>query len=110
MSLLLLAITNGDRLLAGLTALLLCLLALIIWFFPIILLGRLWRHMTRPRRQRSMRAMIAIMFLLTAAFMIAVPHTSYEVIDDPASRDAVDGDEIAVESRCVGVTSWYVRR
>jgi len=107
---LLLAITNGDRLIAGLTALLLCLLALIIWIFPIILLGRFWRHMTRPRRQRGMRVMIVIMFLLTAALLIGVPHTSYDIMDDPASANAADGDEIVVESRCVGITSWYVRR
>ena len=105
---LLLAITNVDRLTAGLMALLVCLLALIIWIFPIILLGRLWRHMTRPKRQRSMRVMIAIMFLLTAGLLIAVPHVSHDIVDDPASKDP--GDEIFIESRCVGITSWYVRR
>ena len=103
-----LAITNGDRLTAGLVALLLCLLALIVWIFPIILLGRFWRHMTRPRRQSSMRVMIAIMFLLTAGLMIAAPHVSYDIMDDPVSADP--DDEIFIESRCVGITSWYVRR
>ena len=101
----LLAITDGDRLLAGLLALVLCLMALVLWLFPIILLGRVWRGMTRQRRTRGMRGMIAIMFLLTAALLIGVPHVRYGIEDDPAG-----GDGIYIVDHAVGVTSWFVRR
>lgn len=101
----LLAITDGDRLLAGLLALVLCLMALVLWLFPIILLGRAWRGMTRLRRTRAMRGMIAVMFLLTAALLIGVPHVRYDIEDDPASDDG-----IYIVDHAIGVTSWFVRR
>lgn len=99
-----LAITNGDRLTAGLLAVLGCLLALIVWLFPILALGRLWRHMTRGPRTRCMRLMIAAMFLFSAGLLIGVPHTSYDI--EMLTLD----DMIDIQNDSIGVTSWYTHR
>lgn len=98
---LLLAITDWDRLGAGLLSLLLCMVAFIVALFVIIALGRLWRRMTRAPRARSMQAVIVIMFLLAAGLMIGVPHTSFDW--------KYERDMFATQSHCFGITSWLVR-
>ncbi len=97
--------TTVDHLASGLLGLLLCMLAFIVWLFVVIMLGWVWRRVTKRPRERAIQAILVVLLVLTAALMVGVPHTAYEgEFDDP--DNSFDYSQLD----CYGVTSWYVMR